>query len=319
MSGGLNVPILFLIFNRSDTAEKVFERIREIKPAKLYAAADGPRPDKEGEAAKCEETRAIIEKVDWPCDVQTLFREENLGCKDAVSGAIDWFFENEPEGIILEDDCHPDLSFFGFCRELLERYRDDMRIGTISGTNFLRGNHATTYSYHFSGLPGCWGWATWRRAWKTADMKMACWPEAEENEWLKNVLRRPEAVEHWTRCFRAVHAEKINTWAYRWVFTSMIQNYLTVIPSRNLVTNIGLGHEDAAHTSRSSETYFVPSEEMPFPLKHPPFVFKDCGADHYTDKYVTGVKTAFQRKLKRLKRHKRNFVKKMKKHILRRK
>ena len=134
-----NTPILFLIFNRPDTTKVVFERIREIKPSRLYVAADAPRQGKDKEAELCRQSRSIIDSVDWPCEVKTLFREENLGCKKAISSAITWFFEQEEYGVILEDDCLPDLSFFRFCEELLIKYKDDERIGHIGGNCFLPG------------------------------------------------------------------------------------------------------------------------------------------------------------------------------------
>lgn len=144
-----STPILFLIFNRPDTTRIVFNRIREIRPSKLYVAADAPRTNKLGEPELCMETRAIIKDIDWPCELKTLFRNENLGCKLSVSGALDWFFENEECGIILEDDCLPDLTFFSFCKELLERYKDDDRIGHIGGNCFLPGQIAKELSYDF--------------------------------------------------------------------------------------------------------------------------------------------------------------------------
>ena len=161
----MHSPVLFLVFNRPETTRRVFEAIRTAKPSRLYIAADGPRLEREGERANCEEVRKIALEVDWECDVKTLFRDENLGCKRAVSEGISWFFEHEDEGIILEDDCLPDRSFFSFCKDLLERYRHDTRIMVISGVNFQQGRKRTEYSYYFSIYPHCWGWATWRSAW----------------------------------------------------------------------------------------------------------------------------------------------------------
>src|SRR5690349_2048344 len=131
--------ILFLVFNRPETTARVFEAIRAAQPPRLYVAADGPRASRIGESERCDLTRRIASAVDWPCDITTLFRAANLGCKNAVSSAISWFFEHEEEGVILEDDCLPDPSFFRYCDELLAHYRDDTRIGLISGNNFQFG------------------------------------------------------------------------------------------------------------------------------------------------------------------------------------
>ncbi|EKE21540.1 MAG: Protein containing nucleotide-diphospho-sugar transferase protein, partial [uncultured bacterium] len=160
-------PILFIIFNRPDTTLSVFEAIRQIKPARLYVAADGPRSERSGEDVVCAETRRIAMGVDWPCELKTRFLDKNVGCHTAVPAAVSWFFENEEEGIILEDDCSPDLSFFTFCETLLERYRDDEEVMMISGDNFQPSEFKTRNdsSYYFSGIANIWGWATWRRAW----------------------------------------------------------------------------------------------------------------------------------------------------------
>ncbi len=168
----LGTPVLFLIFNRPDTTTRVFEAIREARPSRLYVAADGPRADKEGEAQRCLETRKITEAVDWPCEVRRLYREENLGCKLAVSSAITWFFTHEEEGIILEDDCLPDQSFFPFCAAMLERYRDDGRIMMVLGTSLLPPGGGPDADYLFTQYFLIWGWATWRRAWEKYDIEM---------------------------------------------------------------------------------------------------------------------------------------------------
>ena len=168
----MDTPILFLVFNRPDTTSKVFQRIREIQPLKLFIAADGPRPEKEGEKEKCETVkRSVLENIDWPCEVKTLFRNNNLGCGKAVSNAITWFFQNVEEGIILEDDILPDKSFFNFCKDLLEKYRYDERIKVIGGSNIHK-KAGIKDSYYFSSICRIWGWASWRRVWT---MERRCW------------------------------------------------------------------------------------------------------------------------------------------------
>ena len=166
-------PILFLIFNRPDTTKRVFESIRSIKPAKLYIAADGDRKDKVGEDLLCKDTRSIIDLIDWECEIKTLFRPENLGCKIAVSSAIDWFFENEEQGIILEDDCLPNESFYIYCETLLNYYAFNERIMHISGNNFQDGMMRGNGSYYFSNYNHIWGWASWKRAWKAYNVDLS--------------------------------------------------------------------------------------------------------------------------------------------------
>jgi len=283
----LQTPVLFLVFNRLDTTKQVFEAIRQAQPPRLYVAADGPRSDRLGEAEKVKLVRDyVMDHVDWECEVKTLFREQNLGCRVAVSSAIDWFFENEEMGIILEDDCLPDPTFFAFCEQLLYYYRDDKRIMVVSGDNFQFGRNRTEYSYYFSRYNHCWGWATWRRAWKYFDFGMRLWVIIRDGDWLKNIFQSPSTRKYWTKIFQSCYDNKVNSWAYRWAFACWIQNGLTIIPNVNLVSNIGFG-EDATHTrSNKSPLVNIPLKEMVFPLKHPPFIIRNKQADDFADKHI---------------------------------
>lgn len=179
MTKSFNVPILFIIFNRPETTKAVFHEIRKNQPFQLFVAADGPRREIFEDIENCRKVREIIQLIDWECNVQTLFRDENLGCKIAVSSAIDWFFSQVDEGIILEDDCLPDQSFFPFCQELLEKYRYDAKIMMIGGSNFQFNKNKFEYSYYFSRYFHIWGWASWKRAWQFYDVEMKAWPEID--------------------------------------------------------------------------------------------------------------------------------------------
>ncbi len=183
----IKTPVVVIIFKRTDTTEKVFEAIRLAKPPKLFVIADGPRADHPGEAEKCEAARAIIERVDWECEVLKNYSDTNLGCAKRVSSGLDWVFSNVEEAIILEDDCVPHLTFFPFCEELLEKYRYDTRIASISGQNVQFGRERTNYSYYFSRYNHCWGWATWRRAWQHFDFDMKLWPEIKKGHLLDDI------------------------------------------------------------------------------------------------------------------------------------
>jgi hypothetical protein len=157
MDSYLETPILFVIFNRPEVTRRVFAKIREVKPKFLYIAADGPRPGKIDEDKECEATRNIIHQIDWDCEVSTLFQENNLGCREAVSSAISWFFDNVEAGIILEDDCLPARSFFFFCQELLQLYKDEECVMMISGDNLCPEGAESKYSYYFSRYGQIWG------------------------------------------------------------------------------------------------------------------------------------------------------------------
>jgi hypothetical protein len=282
----LSTPILFLIFNRLDTAKQVFSKIRQIQPLRLYIAADGHRPEYQGEAEKVQEIRDyVIEQIDWNCEVKTLFRERNLGCRIAVSTAIDWFFENEVEGIILEDDCLPSHSFFYFCQELLSHYREDTRILTISGNNFLFGRKRVYDSYYFSRYNHIWGWATWKRAWKHYDVDLKLWPKVRDSGRLEDILVDRAAVIDWTNRFDAAYSKQLNTWAYQWTFACWLQNSLSVLPAINLVSNIGF-FNDPTHQNNQKNLSNIPCMEMQFPLKHPDYLIRNSQADRLTQKTI---------------------------------
>ncbi len=279
----LNTAVLFLVFNRPDTTKQVFEAIRKAKPPRLYVAADGAREEKLGEDEKVEQSRQIATNVDWPCEVMTLFREENLGCKHAVSSAIDWFFENEEMGVILEDDCLPHPTFFRFCEELLEYYRDDERIGMISGDNFQFGQKRTEASYYFSRYNYIWGWASWRRAWKHYDREATAWPMLRDGGWLEGLISNPSERKFWTTVFQDVYEGRIDTWDYQWTLASWTQGMVAIQPNVNLISNIGFGC-DATHTHCGSIYADMKVEPIDFPLRHPEIVLPHFEADVYTSK-----------------------------------
>lgn len=278
-------PVLFVIFNRPETTRATFDTIRKAQPAKLFIAADGPRKGKTGEYERCQAARDIAINVDWECEVHTLFRNTNLGCKVAVSSAIDWFFDNVEEGIILEDDCLPEQTFFAFCAELLEKYRNDQRIGMVSGNNFQFGHRGSPYSYYFSRHAHMWGWATWRSRWQNYDVDLKLWPEIRDSHWLVDTLDDDFSVDYWSKIFENVHNGRIDTWDYQLFFFSLVQNFLNIIPVVNLVSNIGFG-SDATHTTAGSIFLGLPTEPITNPLKHPPFMIRDAVADKFTETKV---------------------------------
>lgn len=275
----LRSPVLMIIFNRPDTTIKVFETIRKAQPSRLYISADGPRVNRSDDTEKCMKVRDIVNKVDWDCQVYTLFRDENLGCKKAVSSGISWFFEHEEEGIVLEDDCLPDSSFFSYCDVLLEKYRYDNRIMIISGDNFQFGHRRTDYSYYFSKYAHIWGWASWRRAWNFYDLEMKLWPEIKENGWLFDILEDKRSVNYWTEIFDTVYNNKLDTWDYQWLFTLWIHNGLCILPNVNLISNIGFGIQ-ATHTKMENILSKIQSFSMDKPIIHPEFMIWDRVSDN---------------------------------------
>ncbi|HMO33822.1 MAG TPA: hypothetical protein PKE63_04985 [Lacibacter sp.] len=278
-----DTPVLFLIFNRPDTTARVWEQIRNLQPSRLFIAADGPRDQKPGETALCAQTRALVKQVDWNCEVKTLFREKNLGCGPAVSGAITWFFEQVDAGIILEDDCLPTSGFFQFCSNLLETYRHDTRVWHIAGYNLHPVNTPTEADYFFSQETPIWGWATWRRVWKHYHLKPDLLRKFETTNLVSFMkMTRLHAITS-LYDFRKVAAGKVNTWDYQYSFYQLVNNGLSVIPCRNLVENIGFDG-NATHTSKNHKHYTGNKAVSPdySHLRHPAFVLADVSSDRHT-------------------------------------
>ncbi len=276
----LDTAVLFLVFNRPETTERVFESIRKARPPRFYVAADGPRADFLGETDKVARVREIATAVDWSCEVRTLFRDKNLGCKRAVSSAITWFFEQEERGIILEDDCLPHSDFFWFCQVLLERYADDERVSVITGNNFQNGKTRGGASYYFSKYNHCWGWATWRRAWQHYDGELSFWPAWSASSEYKKII--PDRVErhYWEKVVRSCISGQVDSWAYPWLLSTIYVGGLTATPQMNLVSNIGFGL-NATHTTAEDDKLASLSTFELGTLIHPPSVKRSIEADKF--------------------------------------
>ena len=255
----LTKPILFLLFNRPDLTLKSFEKIREAKPPRLYISIDGPRDENKIDKKKIEDVKKIFLNINWKCELKTLYHKKNLGCRYAVSKAITWFFNNEKEGIIMEDDNLPHEDFFMFCETLLNHYRNNHNILTISGDNFLQEKTKMSYSYYFSKYFMGWGWATWRRTWNLYEQSMSFWPKWKlSNEWKKKI---PDNIErlYWEKNFNNVHEKNFNSMAYVFLASLWFGNSkgVNVIPNVNLVSNIG-HRSDATHTTKVDKRSNLP-------------------------------------------------------------
>jgi len=287
----LSTPVAFTIFNRPDLTQIVFEAIARVEPKTLFVVADGPRFLEEEE--KCAQTRGIIDRVDWKCDVFKNYSDRNLGCGRRVASGIEWVFSEVEEAIFLEDDTLPDLSFFPYCEALLDRYRHDERIMTINGNNFQSGRIKTDYSYHFSKYCSCWGWASWRRAWKHYDYEMKSWPVFKRDGMMKMIC--PDLIEQrfWTNLFDSMYENpgEIDTWDHQWKYACWSQNGLAIMPNVNLVANIGLGRTDASHTTGYNPLLDELSKNQALrEIKHPSFVVRHCDADNYIFDHIIGGK-----------------------------
>lgn len=281
----LSTAVLFLVFNRPTVTAQVFEAIRSARPPRLYVAADGPRSGREGETERCTAVRRIVTHIDWPCEVKTLFRSQNLGCKRAVSEGISWFFEHEEQGIILEDDCLPNRSFFSFCENLLNRYKSEERVWVITGDNFQGGIKRSDASYYFSHYNHVWGWASWRRAWKMADMDLNFWPKWKQSKVWKGFWSNRIARRYWEKIFDRMYRREIDTWDYPWTACVWFHGGLTATPNVNLVSNIGFG-EDSTHTALSNSPLANLQATELDDLQHPNGIERNEDADDHVFEYV---------------------------------
>jgi hypothetical protein len=309
----METPVLFLIFNRPDLTEQVFATIREAKPAKLFVAADGARENKEGEAELCIQTRSVVlDHIDWDCEVHTLLRDKNLGCKVAVSSAINWFFDNVEEGIVLEDDTLPSQSFFTFCEEMLSKYRDSEEVTSICALNFLGEYSNGTDSYFFSKIIGIWGWASWKRVWKNYDVGIDSWKYNKTKKVISDHLGEKQWYKQFYPIFETMYAGKFDTWDFQWIYTQILMGGMSIIPSTNLIKNLGFG-VNASHTNNAdSPLALLKIDSIAFPIKHPTIVQADKYYDtYYFSKYVPMPESLFNKNSIRVKRKLKSAVKKI--------
>jgi hypothetical protein len=263
-------PVLLLLFNRPRHAEAVLERLRSVRPTHLYVHCDGPRSTVIGEAEKVAAVRGVLAKIDWPCEVKTLFRDQNAGLRAGVSGALNWFFGEVERGIVLEDDCMPDLSFFPFCEEMLERYANDEQVMHIGGSNVAQGVTQTLpNSYFFSTFTFVWGWASWSRAWAKMSLNLNGLEVFERNDELAAVLKNPMARAYLYDKFRVTQSGKNSSWAYAWFYSVLKIKGFSIVPRLNLVQNTGIGDQEATHTKKRDPQAELRASSLPFPLRHP--------------------------------------------------
>ena len=284
----LSTPVVLVLYNRPDHLRQVFGAVRAAQPRQLFLVADGPKDDADN--ARCARARSAVERIDWPCTVQRLYAEENLGAGRRVASGLDWVFSQTDRAIILEDDCLPSASFFRFCHELLGIYERDTRIMEIGGCNCQRGHRRSAFSYYFSYYPSSWGWATWRRAWQYFDYGLRDWPELRDAGFLESVSEDAVEREYWRERFDDLHSRRLTTvWDYQWLFALWAQHGLSVTPEVNLVTNIGFGpgatHTRSAHSPEAN----IPLGEIPV-ITHPREVFRNREADRFLFDIVAGGK-----------------------------
>jgi hypothetical protein len=287
MTQPVRAPVALFLFNRPDTTAAVMAQIATARPARLLLVADGPRPGNPTDPDLCRAARAAaVGRVDWACQVSTLFADDNLGCGRRMAGGLDWVFRQVEEAIIFEDDCVPEPSFFRFCDELLERYRYDERIGVISGYNPIEDAGDRRDSYFFSRYSQTWGWASWRRVWRRFDHHLTALPDALARGLLDDIFDEPHVRMEWLRFFTTYGRNRDRLWDYQFSFAQMSQSLLSVIPACSQVANIGCARPDATNAFAENTLGLVASRPLDFPLRHPPFVVRSRADDRRLEETV---------------------------------
>ncbi len=296
----LDTPVALIIFNRPDVTALTFQAIAQARPKRLFVIADGPRSS--DEADLCMRTRAVTERIDWNCELTTDFSEVNLGCRQRCVSGFDWVFSQVDKAIFLEDDCVPDPTFFRFCEEMLERYRDDTRVMMISGSNYLERWKVESQSYHFSYFGSAWGWASWKRAWKFNDVTMSLWGDEDIKRRIRDVLANEECFALQARRFDRAYESPKNRhiWDLQWSFARLMQSGLTIVPAVNLISN-------QCHPGPMK----LPTAPMSFPLQIQNSVSVDRLYDLLHIRWVIGkgkIETKYQRLWRKLRKALRRSV-----------
>lgn len=310
MTRACESPVIFLIFNRPETTRAVFEAIRRAQPRKLLIVADGPRPHRPEDVELCRQTREVVSHVDWDCEVYADYSQANLGCRSRVVSGLNWAFTLVEEAIIFEDDCLPDDTFFPFCEELLDKYRDDLRIHAIAGSNLIASRFTPPESYYLCKLGSYWGWATWRSRWVEFDEHLQRWPALRESNALAEIFDRKKDVGHWTQIFDTMYEGKgasATTWDYQWSFVGFFAHRTVLVPRVNLIKNIGFD-ADATHTMEVDPRVVVPVMSIDFPLIHPPLAATSIEAEHLrSDLLYATLRSRVVMKFNRVLRHLRTL------------
>jgi hypothetical protein len=281
MDWHMRTPVALLVFNRPEATRLVVAEILRAHPPKVLVFGDGARPGRPEDCRLVAETRAVIQEAQWECEVLTNYSEVNLGTRYRPASGLDWVFANVEEAIFLEDDCLPHSSFFRFCDELLERYRDDERIMMVSGDNFMKGRKLSPYSYLFCRYVGIWGWATWRRAWQHYDVDLRLWKTLRETSFLDDFLGNEAEARLWRHYFDNILTGESRTWDHQWQFACWLHHGLSIMPASNLVSNIGFGATAQHYKEFNPKLANIPTFEIGSPLRHPPTIIRTPEADDF--------------------------------------
>lgn len=289
------VPILINFFNRSEPLKLVFEAVRRAKPKVLFLSQDGAREDNESDKMNIFKCREVVKNIDWDCKVYYNYSEENLGCGKRMSSAISWAFEFVDRLMILEDDCVPGDDFFPFCEELLEKFKDDLRVSMISAMNHLeKYENYNKDSYIFCNSGAIWAWATWKREWEMYDFSMPFMERTNAIEKIKTssypyYYKKDLIRQGKDRYSKYKEGQRLTSWTFQYNMIRFLNHQVTIVPSVNLMSNVGLTGE-STHASSSikqipkglQSLFYMKTGNMQFPLKHPEYMY----CDDYYDRMV---------------------------------
>lgn len=280
MNESFDVPILLIVFRRVETTRAVLNEIRKLKPKQLFIASDGPRDGVIGEDEKVKKVRELFKDIDWDCEVKTLFREKNGIHNLSISSAVSWFFDQVPEGIVLEDDCLPHPSFFRYCEELLQKYRNDKSVMMICGANFQQGNKRGNNSYYSAKIGSSWGFASWQRAWQHYDITMSSFPEFKQEGQIKNIFDNKKIQEYWLDIFEKVHNGTVKAYDYPWIYAIWANGGLVLSPNVNLISNIGFGKDALTYADEKNKFARIPTQDIGI-ITHPKFILGNKDSDEF--------------------------------------
>ena len=314
----IDVPVALIFFNRPEPLKQVFDAIRKAKPTKLFLIQDGARESRPNDEINIEKCKDIVANIDWECEVHRNYSEVNLGCGMRIYSGISWCFEHVDRLCIIEDDCKPTLDYFIFCAELLEMYKDDQRVDMISGMNNLETYDITPYSYIFARTGSIWGWATWKRVWDTIDYDLSFMEETDAIRLIQNLIQPRRLANDlikigWKKYESLKSGDKLTSWSYQRGINAYLHHGLTIVPHKNLITNIGLT-EDSVHAVNSikkipkalQKIFFMETFNLDFPLKHPKYIIQDVDFDRKINKMMNP--NIFVKSLRRIESYLRRII-----------
>lgn len=274
-----SVPVVIFSYNRVESLSRVIDVVTQWPVPRIYIVIDGPK--NQLDKSNCRSVVNLVKFIKKHHNVTFIQSKTNLGLRRRIVSGIDEIFRHEDSAIFLEDDCIPDLTFYQFASEMLIKYKNDKRIMSVAGFSARPSKKNIENSYYFSKYIESWGWATWKRAWIKYDDQMKDWPNKKSTNWLKTFITSKIENKYWEYIFDNVYNGRIKSWAYRWLYSCWKEDGLTIVPSTNLITNIGYG-SSATNTKFLTNFKLEKNIPMNFPLNHPAIVEINNQADLVT-------------------------------------